>query len=671
MERAVDDVDIDIDDRVAADDAVEHAFLDALDAGRDVFLRDTSAHDLVLDSETLAALVGLDLDDDVAVLTASAGLLDQFSFAVGRGENGFLVGDLRFAGVRLDLELAHHAVADNFEVQLAHARDDRLAGFLVGEDAESRVFLGEALQCDTHLFLVDFGLRLDGHGNDRLGEGRRLEKNRMVFVAERVARGDVLDTNDGRDVARVTRVNVLALVGLDLDESADALAFAGARIVDVVAFGKFARVDAEENEFADERIAPELESERREIAAVIGRDFDRRGVIRVLTADRRNVQRAREVIDDGVDEILHALVFESGTAGDGDEFVGDGLAADGGLEVLLGDRFFLEEHHADFLVEIGHLGDEVIVSFAGDFLVVLGNFRHLVGRAHHVIVRIKDGLLVDDVDLSAQVVLFAERNKDRPDIGAELGPHAFDGGVEVRAGAVHLVDESDARDVVFGRLAPDGFGLRLHAGHAAEYGDGAVKHTERTLHLGREVHVARGVDDVDALVDVLEQLEDVFLRLLQPGTGGGGGGDGDAALALLLHPVGNRRALVHLADLVDHAGVKKDTLGQRGLARVDVRADADVARALERERAVGRIRIRGGGCGGGGGHEKERVKTVYQRKWAKARLAWAILCISSRFLMALPCPAAASLSSMASASFIGTALRLAAKVTSQRMASAY
>ena len=556
-------------------------------------------------------------------------------------------------------------------MQLAHARDDRLAGFLVGEDAESRVFLGEALQCYAHLFLVHLGLRLDGHGNDRLGEGRRLEKDRMVFVAESIARGDVLDADDGRDVARIARVDVLALVGLDLDETADALAFAGARIVDVVAFGKFARVDAEENEFADERITPKFESERSEIAAVIGRDFDRRGVIGVLTADRRNVQRAREVIDDGVDEILHALVFESGTAGDGDEFVGDGLAADGGLEVLLGDRFFLEEHHADFLVEIGHLGDEIVVGFLGQFFVVLGNFRDFVGRAHHVVVRVKDGLLVDDVDLSAQVVLFAQRNKDRPNISAELGPHALHGRVEVRAGAVHLVDEGDARNAVFGRLAPDGFGLRLHARHATEHGDRAVEHAQRALHLGGEVHVARGVDDVDAHVDAVEQFENVFLRLLQPRARGGGGGDGDAALAFLLHPVGDRRALVHLADLVDHAGVKKNALGQSGLAGVDVRADADVARALERERAVGRIRVRGGGCGGGGGHEKERVTAVYQRKWAKARLAWAILCISSRFLMALPWPAAASLSSMASASFIGTALRLAAKVTSQRMASAY
>ena len=43
---------------------------------------------------------------------------------------------------------------------------------------------------------------------------------------------------------------------------------------------------------------------------------------------------------------------------------------------------------------------------------------------------------------------------------------------------------------------------------------------------------------------------------------------------------------MHLTDLVDHAGVKKNALGQRRLAGINVRGDADVARPLERELAV-------------------------------------------------------------------------------------
>ena len=153
-------------------------------------------------------------------------------------------------------------------MELAHAGDDRLAGFLVGEDAECRVFLSEALESDAHLFLVDFGFRLDRHRDDGVGERWWLEEDRMVFVAERVAGGDILDAHDGGDVAGVAGVDVLALVGLDLDQAADALALVGARIVNRVALGELARVHAEEDELSNEGVAPELERQRAECPVV-------------------------------------------------------------------------------------------------------------------------------------------------------------------------------------------------------------------------------------------------------------------------------------------------------------------------------------------------------------------------------------------------------------------
>ena len=75
--------------------------------------------------------------------------------------------------------------------------------------------------------------------------------------------------------------------------------------------------------------------------------------------------------------------------------------------------------------------------------------------------------------------------------------------------------------------------------------------------------MAGRVDDVD--------------RVTLPRALGGRGRDRDAALLLLLHPVHRRGAVVHLADLVVDAGVEEDALGGRGLARVDMRHDPDVA----------------------------------------------------------------------------------------------
>ena len=155
--------------------------------------------------------------------------------------------------------------------------------------------------------------------------------------------------------------------------------------------------------------------------------------------------------------------------------------------------------------------------------------------------------------------------------GTGMGPepvdHRLHGGEEVRAGAVHLVDEGDARDAVAVGLPPDGLGLGLDARDGVEDGDGAVEDAQAALHLDRKVHVPGRIDDVDAKV--------------APERRRGGGRDRDAALLLLRHPVHDGRALVDLAHLVGAARVVEDPLGRRRLAGVDVGHDPDVADVVE------------------------------------------------------------------------------------------
>jgi hypothetical protein len=93
----------------------------SVDRGLDEFLRDRAAHDLVDDLDALALHVRLELDDDVAVLALAARLADELALALGGLGDRLAVGDLRLAGGGLDLELALHAVADDLEVELAHA----------------------------------------------------------------------------------------------------------------------------------------------------------------------------------------------------------------------------------------------------------------------------------------------------------------------------------------------------------------------------------------------------------------------------------------------------------------------------------------------------------------------------------------------------------------------
>ena len=83
-----------------------------------------------------------------------------------------------------------------------------------------------------------------------------------VFVSFMPMRGD--------DVAGVDAVDVLARVGVHLEQAAEALFLAGAGVEHLVALVEGARVDAEVGEPTDVGVAHDLERQRRE-GLVVGR----------------------------------------------------------------------------------------------------------------------------------------------------------------------------------------------------------------------------------------------------------------------------------------------------------------------------------------------------------------------------------------------------------------
>ena len=219
---------------------------------------------------------------DVTVLTLTARLPDELALGFRLPRDRFAIRDLRLADVGGDVELAHHAVDDDLEVQLTHAADDGLVRFRVRVDLERRVFLHELRERDAHLFLVDLGLRLDGDGDDRLRERHRLEDDRLVPVADRVAGGDAAQTDGGADVARPHFLDLFALVRVHLQQAADALGVALGRVEHGGARLDVTGVDAEERQLADERVGHDLEDERRRTARSSGcRALDERLVVRI------------------------------------------------------------------------------------------------------------------------------------------------------------------------------------------------------------------------------------------------------------------------------------------------------------------------------------------------------------------------------------------------------
>src|SRR5262249_1086572 len=147
----------------------------------------------------------------VAVLTASACLTHVAPLAIRRTRERLFVGDLRFTDARVDVEFALQAVDDDLEVQLAHAADDNLAGLLVGVDAERGILPHQLGETEAQLLLIALRLRLDRERDDRLGEVHRLEDDRFLFLAERVARADLLETDGRRDIAGVDLFDVFTL----------------------------------------------------------------------------------------------------------------------------------------------------------------------------------------------------------------------------------------------------------------------------------------------------------------------------------------------------------------------------------------------------------------------------------------------------------------------------
>src|SRR5206468_6985216 len=106
-------------------------------------LRNGATDNLVFDLDALAPFVRLNLHVGMAVLAAPAGLANELSFALSRFREGLAIGDLRGARARLDLEFTEQTVPDDFEVQLTHPGNDKLAGFLVRKATEGWIFFRE------------------------------------------------------------------------------------------------------------------------------------------------------------------------------------------------------------------------------------------------------------------------------------------------------------------------------------------------------------------------------------------------------------------------------------------------------------------------------------------------------------------------------------------------
>ena len=170
-------------------------------------------------------------------------------------------------------------------------------------------------------------------------------------VAERVAGAGVLEADAGDDVAGVDGVDVVLSVLACISRrrpTRSLLPRAG--VEDLVALVERARVDPEVGELADVGVGHDLEGQGRERLLVVGLALELLVALEVHALDRRDVERRRQVVDDGVEQGLDALVLERGAVEHRDDLAGDGGLADGGAELVGGDLLLADELLEEVLV---------------------------------------------------------------------------------------------------------------------------------------------------------------------------------------------------------------------------------------------------------------------------------------------------------------------------------
>ena len=286
-----------------------------------IFLRHAPAADLIDELEP-AGRERLHANLDVPVLAVAAGLPHETPFGFRRSADRLAVGHLRLADVGADAELALHAVDDDFQVQLAHAGQNRLAGIGIGGDAQRGIFLHQLADGDAELLLVGLCLGLDGELDDRGRKVDGLENYRRSVVADRVAGRDRLQSDRGADIAREDFLNLFTLVGVHLYQAADALVAALGDVVDRIARVQVARIDTDEDELPHVGVGHDLEDQRRERRLVVGPALDDHfRIVHRSALHRRNIHGRRQIIHHRVEQVLHALVLERRAADDREDLL--------------------------------------------------------------------------------------------------------------------------------------------------------------------------------------------------------------------------------------------------------------------------------------------------------------------------------------------------------------
>ena len=439
-------------------------------------------------------------------------------------------------------------------MQLAHTSNDGLAGLFIGVGLEGRVLFGQLCQRDAHLLVTSLGLRLDSNADNGLGELHGLQNDGMILITQSITGGGVLQTNDSSNITCVAAVDILAVVGVHLQDAAHTLLAVLHGVVDGSTCLNLTGVHTEVCQLTNERVGSDLESQSSKRSIVRRRTGLLFLSLGIHALDVRDIGRSGHIVNDSVQQLLHTAVLVGRATDNGNQSICNGFLADSLLQLLAGDLLALKVLLHQLFVVLGNSLDQNVTVLFSLLDHILGDRlgTHIV--AHVVVVNLS--VHVNEVNDTAEGIFLTDRQLDGHAVGVQTIMQHLDAAEEVSTHGIHLVD--------------------VQNGHRT------VQNTQRTLNLNSEVHVARSVDNVDAVTILLERNRILLGLGVRPVAGGSSGSDGDTTLLLLNHPVHGGTAIVDLTDLMVDTGVVQDTLGSGRLAGIDMSHNADISRHLKR-----------------------------------------------------------------------------------------
>jgi len=262
------------------------------------------------------------------------------------------------------------------------------------------------------------------------------------------------------------------------------------------------------------------------------------------------VQRRWKVGTDGIQELFYTDIRCCGTAQHRGKGITHGPNPQAVNDFFLGQLARLQILLGQGVVGFSHRLDQLLPQPCG--LAGILSRDGTLGKCPRSVLGIKTGLHPDQVDHPLEISLNTDRHLDCHTPGAQGFFHIVDCAQETGPLTIQLVDKGDARDLELVGPAPDLLGLGLDTGDGRKDHYRTVQGPHAGAGIGDEVAVTGGVHDVDGMAVPLAVVE--------------GRGNRYLALDLFRLEVHGGRAVIHPPQAVDHAGIKEDRFGQRGLA---------------------------------------------------------------------------------------------------------